>query len=193
MYATSCLGKGHLHDIRDKHRDFVVLCRNLLHKAQKRHETGYSSLLNLLLEHKVPEKWWKVGWQRFLDHALAIGDRQAIESYICDARIEANRLQHEIPMLRHHWDECRDGLNVYSKKLRPDLGAGRSSSKQEDDGGGGGHGLINFGSRWTIPLSKTCSTVLRGWHLIGTRINQVVYDRVRYICCTIDLRWVWSS
>ena len=171
----------------------MALCGRLLHEAQKRHDVGDSSLLTLLLEHNVPEKWWKTGWQKYLDHLWSTGNVHAVESYIQEACVEVNRLRTELPVLEKHWEKCLDGLGEYERRLRRRYDPGQPRSPHEKDDKGGGHGLVHFASQWTVPLSTIGSTVLMGWHLIGTRVSHEVYKRVGYIFCTIDLKWVWSG
>lgn len=103
--------------IAGKHRDFVALCGGLLYEAQQRQDGGDSRLLDLLLEHNVPEKWWKTGWQKFLDHILTTGKMRDMNTHLQAAYTAVFLLRRKVPALREHWDECLKGLDHYSMKL----------------------------------------------------------------------------
>ncbi|KAK5074512.1 hypothetical protein LTR70_007853 [Exophiala xenobiotica] len=175
--------------IAEKHQDFVVACGGWLHKAQQRHVIGDSSLLNLLLEHNVPERWWKTGWQKFLDHIWTTGKMQNMDTHLQAAYTDVFGLRSKVPALREHWDECLKGLGHYSMKLH-ELYPGPLSpwKSQEDDGGGGNH-RIDFSKCWHKPLSSVCRTVLIGWSIIGRTVKSAVYRRLGWVFCRVDKLW----
>lgn len=180
--------------VRERHNDFVRLCGDLLREAQHQHDCGESRLLNLLLEHRVPEIWWETGWQQFLEHVESEGQVGEVDEYIQQARSEVLRLWNEVPVLRGHWEECLEELDRYSRRIYQvteshDQDVVFSGSEVED----GSHGLVDFSKHWTQPLSAIGQTVLRGWDLVGARASAAVYRRIGYIFCTIDLAWVWGG
>lgn len=164
---------------------FAALCQSLLREAQLRYDQGDSSLLELLLKHKIHKRWWQIGWQTFLSYVYDHDRLEEMEIYIQQAYNEVTRLKYEVPALAVHWEDCLKGLDIYTRRLRYRKTALARTS--DDENGIDWEGtLINLSKHWHRPVSTICSVVLHGWSILGSIVETVVYLLVGWVFCNID-------